>query len=281
MQNNTYNDLNPEDDNNKDELTEQPDVLVERESSSEEEERILPQGETSLTAPGGKDFPKEEVVEDITTTEIGMTDEVTEVESAPEQLKPSEEADGKFRRVFRHGIRWTMGVLIIFGLGLLAGIFLFYRPTVREAKNASNQFEAELSARNENITELENQIADLQAEISSLQPLKVKNDEILAENQDLKLHIAILDARVDVANARLILKEGNNAQVRITLNQTSRTLNTIGELLETEQRGVFSDLKQRLDLVMEELDEDPYAAQSDLDVLETTLLKLQDSLFNE
>ena len=124
-------------------------------------------------------------------------------------------------------------------------------------------------------------VSNLNAEIDSLQPLKERNDALLDENRKLELHIAILDARVDVANAQLALEMDDNAQARIILNQTSLALNKIEELLEIDQKEVVSDLKQRLSLVMDELDDDPFAAKSDLDVLETKLLQLEDSLFGQ
>lgn len=276
MQNTPNTNPSSEDEKNKDEIVEQPDILGEKSANIEEVKPEMSQIDTPISSPQ-EIVTLENDAEDTATTEA----EETEVELAYEMEKPMEETDGKLHHAFRNGIRWVVGVLIIFGLGLLAGIFLFYRPAVDESGKIIKQLQTDLSTADENIVKLENQASDLETEISSLQSLKDKNEELVAENQDKNLHLAILDARIDVANAQLALGEDDNAQARIILNRTSNTFNTIMELLELEQQGIINDLKQRLELVMEELDEDPYAAKSDLDVLEMKLLQLQDSLFND
>ena len=139
----------------------------------------------------------------------------------------------------------------------------------------------ELTDADTQVAGLENQIADLETQITSLQPYKDLNDELVAEQQALNLHIAILDARVDVANALLALSEENPAQVRVVLAKTTETLDTINSLLDSAHQEVVSSLKERLELVLTEVDDDPFAAQSDLDVLGTKLLQLQDSLFSK
>jgi hypothetical protein len=190
-------------------------------------------------------------------------------------------AESKTRRFLRKLIRWTAGILIIFGLGLVTGILVFYRPAAQEAESKIQGLTAELESANANIGDLENQVSDLQAQISSLQPLKDKNDQLLGEIADLNLHFAIVDARLDVTRAVLALGEDDRAQARIILDKTVKTLTTINDLLDPDQQEVVTAMKQRLTLVMNEVDEDPFAAQSDLDVLGTKLLQLEDALFTE
>jgi cytoskeletal protein RodZ len=218
-----------------------------------------------------------------TDTPEGETGEPIVEAPPPEDSPPVEEKaeESKARRFFRKFIRWTAGLLIIFGLGLIIGIFVLYRPAVQEAENNSRLMMADLDSANGQILELENQVSDLKSQISSLQPLKERNSDLTAEQKDLNLHIAILDARVDVAGALLALSEGDSAQALIVLAKTAKTLETINGLLETDQQEVITTLKQRLDLVMGEVDDDPFAARSDLEVLATKLLQLEDSLFTE
>lgn len=185
------------------------------------------------------------------------------------------------RRFFRRLIRWTAGLLIVFGLGFLTGVFLLYRPATQEAKRNSEIIAIERTDAEGRVAGLETEIADLEAQIASLQPLKDRNDELILEQEAQHLHIALLDARVDVANALLALSDGNPAQVRVVLAKTPETLVTINSLLESDQQEVAGSLKERLELVLAEVDDDPFAAQSDLDVLGTKLLQLQDSLFSE
>lgn len=270
MQKNKNPSTSPDNDDKTDELVEQPKALEEQSSFAEESKPTIPQVDNAISTSAGEDMAEE-------TPETTVATIDAEEEPHPEEA----EAEGRVRTIFRKGIRWTVGLLIIFGLGLLTGIFGFYRPALLEAKNSADIMQAEIATANEKITALENQVADLEAEIAGLQPLKTRNEELLAEQKKLNLNIAILDARVDVANAQLALNEQDNTQARIILDQTSNTLNTINQLLESDQKEIVSDLKQRLDLVLEELDDDSFAAQSDMDVLETKLLQLQDSLFGD
>ena len=280
MQNNTTNDQNPEDNGWNDEEFEEG-VVDETEIIDQQEQPIVSQPDPSLPPPETEEILEEEKIEDSERAEDVETEDVTDQETLPEPEIIPKEAPGRLNRALRHGIRWVFGVLILFGLGFLAGIYLLYRPAVEEGDKTATQLSAELTAANEKITELENTVSNLNAEIDSLQPLKERNDALLDEKRNLDLHIAILDARVDVANAQLALEQDDNAQARIILNQTSVALNTIEELLEADQKEVVSDLKQRLSLVMDELEDDPFAAKSDLDVLETKLLQLEDSLFGQ
>jgi hypothetical protein len=229
---------------------------------------------------------------DRTTDAPDLGDAPDQGDGHPEDLSPtspapevspveSDTAESKTRRFFRKFIRWTAGILIVFGLGFLTGIFLLYRPAAQEAERNSELMTIELTDADTQVAGLENQIADLETQITSLQPYKDLNDELVAEQQALNLHIAILDARVDVANALLALSEGNPAQVRVVLAKTTETLDTINSLLDSAHQEVVSSLKERLELVLTEVDDDPFAAQSDLDVLGTKLLQLQDSLFSK
>lgn len=268
-----------ENEEREDEIMEE-EISFEKETINNEEHPIIEKIEPTL--PSLEEVELQD--EDSFKAAKSFNDEVRDISSEqplyPEKETPVE-SQGRLHRVFRHGIRWTVGVLIIFGLGLLAGIFLLYRPALQEAENTALKFSGELDTAKQRITELEDKISNLNNEITSLQPLREKNQELVAENQRLRLHIAILDARVDVSNAQLALEADDNAQARVMLNQTSQTLIEIHELLNTEQKDVVDDLKQRLDLVMDELDDDPFAAKSDLDVLETKLLQLEDALFGE
>jgi len=209
-------------------------------------------------------------------------DEVIPTTPAPDApIVETPKAESKTRRFLRRLIRWTAGVLIVFGLGFLTSVFLLYRPATQEAKMNSETIAIERTDAEGRVAGLETQIVDLEAQKTSLQPYKDLNDELVAEQQGLNLHIGLLDARIDVANALLALSEGDPAQVRVILAKTTETLDTINSLLKPDQQEVTSAMKERLELVLAEVDDDPFAAQSDLDVLGTKLLQLQDSLFSE
>jgi hypothetical protein len=224
----------------------------------------------------------------------GLEDEAASSQEAPVESEgessqppqgglPPAPAESKSRRFFRHLIRWAAGVLIVFGLGLLTGIFLLYRPAVQKAEAAQQTAQTEMQQASDQITDLEGQVADLEGRVDALQSLKDANTQLLAAQEDLKLHIAILDARLDVANALLALSrsEPDSASALIILDQTGATFDRIGQFLANEQLDTLTKMKQRLELVLTEIENDPYAAQSDLDVLATNLLQLEDSLIGQ
>jgi len=222
------------------ETREEPSLPIEDYSSKESEEEAPQPGEEEI------EQPEEEAIE----------------EKAPKE-------ESKARRFFRQALRWVLGVLIVFGLGYLTAIFALYRPTTQELSRASGELEA-----------ARDQIATLEARVEELKPLETKNEELLAAQDEYELHIAILNARLDVAMARLALVQGDIAKAQITLRNTDDTLAKIKTLLPEAQSDVVTAMEDRLELTLSEIEEDPYAAQSDLDVLATNLLQLEDSLFS-
>ena len=189
--------------------------------------------------------------------------------------------ESKTRQFFRKLFRWAAGVLIIFGVGLITGIFLLYRPATLEAERSMSLADSELTSAQGQIAELGVQISALEAQIDTLQPLKDANTALLAVQDGLILHIAILDVRIDVTSALLALSQEDNARAQVLLDNTTDTLNQISTLLEPAQRDIATAMIQRLDLVLSEIEDDPYAAISDLDVLRTNLLQLEDALITE
>ena len=205
-----------------------------------------------------------------------------------ESTEPIEEAipkepvvESKTRLFFRKVIRWAAGVLILFGLGLLTGIFFLYRPATQEAEDSMRAVAVNLADSNQEIADLQDRISGLETQIAGLQPLETENEALLANQDGFKLHIAILNARLDVTAARLALSAEESALALVTLDKTVDNLEQIGAYLQPEQSDIVAAMVQRLDLVLTEIENDPYAAQSDLDVLATNLLQLEDALFSE
>jgi len=236
--------------------------------------------------PGGgePETPEDEgalPVEEAVVPEAEMIEPLEGLPTEEELAVEEKVEESKARRFFRKLIRWTAGLLIIFGLGLITSIIVFYRPAVKEAETTIQQLKSDISAKEDTILDLQEQITDLKSQIAELEPLEGANNDLLAAQADFQLHIAILDARLDVANAMLSLKGDDIAQARVVLNNTGKTLETISELLEPGQRDVVVAMVQRLDLVLSEIEEDPYAAESDLDVLSTNLLQLEDAFFSD
>ncbi len=200
--------------------------------------------------------------------------------SEEEPLEPPK-PESKVKVFFKKLLRWTVGILIVFGLGLLTGIFVLYRPAAQDAALEIQTRQSELNEAESQIFDYESRVLDLESQVEKLQVLQVKNDELLAAQDGFKLHVALLDARLDIANAQLALSQKDTASARIILDKTANTFNTITSLLAPDQQEAVTSMKQRLELVMSELETDVFAAQSDLNVLATNLLQMEDALFSE
>jgi peptidoglycan hydrolase CwlO-like protein len=186
---------------------------------------------------------------------------------------PQEES--RTRRFFLRLLRWSVGLLVIFGLGIIATILVFYQPKVDELAK-TNQ---ELANANDEILSLQNQIEDLEAEISSLSALEERNQVLQDELELADLHIHILSARADVHAAQFALSTDDVARAQLQLNQTPTTLAELRQMLKPGERQVVDSMLQRLELASGGIEDDPFAAQSDLEVLANSLAQLENTYF--
>jgi TolA-binding protein len=159
---------------------------------------------------------------------------------------------------------------------------LLYIPARDQAIMANNQIKAIEEQSQIDLEDAAHRIVKLEETIESLSTLETQNVELQKELDSANLHIVILSARADVATAQLILVKGEDvSKARIALSRTSDTLDTLGDMLEHNQRKIVSDLQERLELVLDELEDNPYAAESDLDVLARGLLELESAFFTQ
>lgn len=198
--------------------------------------------------------------------------EVPETEPADEEIEepvpPEPELETRGQRFLRLSIRWLAGILILFGLGVIATVFLLYRPTTDELSRARDE-----------LAQSQQQVAELEAEVERLQSLEAENEALQEELNQARLHIQILSALSDVNAARLDLANDDTANARLDLTNTPQTLERLGELVEPEQQEAVEAMQSRLDLALEGIDRDVFAAQSDLRVLATNLMQLENTFF--
>lgn len=189
-----------------------------------------------------------------------------------------EMGESKMRQIFRKIIRWTAGLLIVFGLGLITGIYLFYKPATQEAERMLNELKVHLDEANSKIADLEALKSKLEAQISDLEPYEAMNDELMAQQKDLNLHIAILEARIDITHALLAIEGEDLLQAQFSLDETEAALDQIGSFLDKEKQEVVDELKTQLQWIKDDLEKNPVAAQKDLEALEAKLLQMEDDL---
>jgi hypothetical protein len=197
-----------------------------------------------------------------------------EIQSSEEPEETSETLaspapPSRFRRFLKQLIRWTFGILIIFGLGFLLAMFILYLPN----RQVAGQAQTSLQQSRQEVQDLKSKLDGLQAIQNDLQSAQ---DKLANAN----LHVAILSARIDVANAQLAMAQNQPEKAHLALDKTADTLATIGGQVDQNQKKVITDLDSRLTLALGEIDANPYAAQSDLDVLATGLLELESAYFS-
>ncbi len=204
---------------------------------------------------------------------------MTGPEKSPEEepQKPEKRSPGFLIK----SLRWVLGILIVFGLGAVTVIYFGllpaqqnYRDTNQELQNAQQQ-----------ISDIQSQAQqeqnDLQAEIDRLKTFESKNKDLQAQLNQAELHVAILSAQNDVISAQLALEKEDTNSASLALSQTPKVLDTISNMLAPNQREVVATMKNRLDLAVNGIDTNNYAAQSDLDVLYNDLIKLENTLFSQ
>ncbi len=191
----------------------------------------------------------------------------SESTAAAEQTLPKESRTSHF---FKTALRWLFGILIVFGLGALTVIFLLYTPT----RQTLQQTQAELTAANQKITDLENQVQKLSA-------LENKNTALQKELDASVLHIKLLKALADVDSARLALAGNDPAAAKNALSNTASTIKDIDTLAGSSQSEAVKFIQDRLNLVLSEIDTDVATAQTDLGVIATKILELEKALFSQ
>ena len=190
------------------------------------------------------------------------------------------ESEGK--SFWARALRWLLILVVIFGLGALLIMFLLYIPARDQAIQANRQVRLIKEQAKADLERADQIISELEETIGSLYTVEAQNEALQDELDIANIHIVILSARSDVATAQLILVKGEDiSKARVTLSQTSETLEILGDMLEPDQRKIASDMQERLELALDELEDNPYAAESDLDVLARGLLELESALFTE
>jgi hypothetical protein len=223
---------------------------------------------------GAENLPEAEDLPAIETPDLSRP--VPEAEAEPtlrDEGTPKPERQRASTRESRV-LRWLLVFLIVFLLGGLAALYLFYLPEREQlgaAQAQQSETEASLAAANTRISELE-------AEIARLQSLQVENDRLEAELHQKELHVALLHARVDVANAWVALLQEQPDAAKAALSNTNRTLEQAVNLVAADQRDLVRGMQQRLQLAQSGIDSDVNAALSDLSVLATNLLQLENDI---
>ena len=207
------------------------------------------------------------------------------IEPSTEEGEPLSEpasepvAESRSKRFLRQVLRVALAFVIIFGIGAILVIFLLYIPE----RQKSTQSSQDLIQAKQTIELLQSQIIDLETEIQNQQD---RFDALLVVNQELnsalgttELQVVIISVRTDIANARLALAMDDSGQAQLILTNTPKSFDKMENLLSEGDAKIVENLRERLELILGEIDRDNYAAESDLDVLDKALLELENNFF--
>lgn len=174
----------------------------------------------------------------------------------------------KLRLFLRRLLLWVVAILVIFTLGVGATWLARVIPQQKEIDNLEQEMENLLNA------------AELSAsEIEDLLPLIDESASLQSDLSEAELQVKVLSIQADVASAQLALLAEDFVTAKASLAGTDTRLEALISNLESEDRNTVQGMLTRLELVLEELGEDSFAAIRDLEVLSSNLAALERSLF--
>jgi hypothetical protein len=191
-----------------------------------------------------------------------------EVTESPEVTPDEKKKPGKAQLIFRRILIWLVVIAIAFAGGFFVDSVLRYQPEM-----------AKVAALTEEITSAQTEITTLEAEIERLDVFEELNVSLTEEIADITTHITILSARAAVADATLALEQNRLADAKLALDKVGSTLEILKTRLNDDQVEVVNNMLQRHQLILIELEDDSYSAQTDLEVLAAKLNALENTLF--
>ena len=173
-----------------------------------------------------------------------------------ENPKPEKRPLSIWRRMFR----FLMVMLIIFGLGAIVVIFTLYIPLREQLFSAETRIE-ELSDQSASEINLAKE------EIDRLSSIEEKFGDTQAELEELLFQNLILKIRLDLLSAKLALVSDDPQQASQALSETEGRIADLKKLAGVKQQKNVENLETRLELVLSEMEEETFAAISDLEVM--------------
>ena len=176
----------------------------------------------------------------------------------------------RFGRFIRRLLRWGVLLLVIFTLGVVAMHFVQVQPLRAERNDLT------LS-----LVEAEESQQELQAEIDKLEGVEAENQVLTESIKQKEARLTLLNVLVDVTRAQLALAQDEPVGVAAALQATGEKLRSLRDLLGTSAAPDLEGSRERLVLVLSEVDNDPFAAERDLEILANTILEIERELSGE
>ncbi len=200
------------------------------------------------------------------------------VASSTASQRPSEAAptlqkkkESKPRRFFRRLLRWTVGLLVVFGLGFVTALWAFYLPMRSNALQA----EADVRKAAQEISALKGQLADAQSKIQSLEAQLQQAQQNVTNTQT---RLALTEALADAYAARLALKDGDAVGAGLYVDAMLKSLDALASLVPPDHAQAVTEMQQQAQDIRKNLDSPSYADRK-IRGLVQNLLALEDILF--
>jgi hypothetical protein len=203
----------------------------------------------------------EEVVPDIKP--ISVDEEPPELAEEVQPLPPS-----KISRFLSRALRWVTGFVVVFALGMAATWATKVSPLTKQI----NSLQQELGS-------TQAQLEAAQSEVELIQPLEDANASLQAEIAKSEQRMDLLSVLVDVTTAQLAMAQDDPIAAKASLAGTDERLMMLDE--DLVGGDTVEGLRNRLALVIDELDTNAFAAQRDLQILSNNLISLERSLFGK
>jgi cell division protein FtsB len=192
----------------------------------------------------------------------GGTDE--NVERLTEKPSPP----GRVSQFLRSVLRWAVGLVVVFGLGVAAMWIVRVKPQTDQIASLRGQLAA-----------LQQKADSLTTEVEGLRPLQQENADLQDQLNLAKEHLQVLQVLVDVTSAQVQMGLGKPAAARQALAGTDARLETLQGALQADNQAEVQSMRDRLTLVLSELETNNFAAVNDLEVLAGDLVTFERSTF--
>ena len=212
-----------------------------------------------------EDAADQQVVTDSADPRADTRDEAMELPPDGEAIEPTE--GSRFGRFLNRALRWVVALLIIFTLGIVAMQIVRVGPLIDERNSLEDSLAGARATQQ-----------DLQTELDRLEGVEAENQDLSRSLQQFEARLAVLNILVDVTRAQLALAREDPAGVAAALQETGDKLNFLRDLVGASE---LTGLRERLVLVLSEVDGDPFAAERDLEILANRLLEIEAELASE
>jgi len=174
----------------------------------------------------------------------------------------------RFSLFLRGVLRWAAGLILVFGLGVVATWIVRVRPQADQLDALQGQ-----------INGLQSEVDTLTSEVEGLRPLKQKTTDLQDQLTQAEGHLQVLQILVDVTSAQVQMGLGDTPAARQALAETGGRLETLRKTLGSDADKEVQSMLDRLGLVLSEMDGNSFAAVNDLEVLAGDLVVLERSMF--